>query len=207
MSMKGITNTLCWIDLETTGLTPETDVILEVACIITHEDTEVIATFNEVIHQPIACEFAKYTVEDLANLDLAALAKDSRVHEKVIDMHIRNGLWRESAMASPSYAKYADNALADFIKYHCDGDQPQLAGSTISFDRAFLAKWFPFTAKAVHYRNVDVTTLNEIARRNWRDMHDNRPRSEANHRALSDIQSSIETYQYYVNQFNGAIAS
>jgi oligoribonuclease len=194
---------LAWIDLETTGLFPHKDVVLEVACIITDDDLEVLGTFNEVIHHPIALEFAKYTEEDLLTPDnYNALQRETGVQRKVIEMHIKNGLWRASAMANPREANYVDTALGDFIRFYTRGDAPQLAGSTISFDRSFLEVHFPDTTSAIHYRNLDVTTLNEMVRRNWRGVHDERPRGESNHRALDDIKASIETYRYYVDVFN-----
>lgn len=199
---------LAWIDLETTGLDPKADSVLEVACIITTDDLSEVARFSRVTGEAIRHDLAK-------------------VHPVVIDMHSKNGLWVESMMAGierragdgrlPEFRSggweidRVDWALSKFIRDTCfppqkfDGSPPdkyyppQLAGSTISFDREFLRHHLPKTLAELHYRNLDTSTLNEMARRYWPAVYSGRPAAgkDGAHRAVDDILVSIETARYY----------
>lgn len=143
--------TLAWIDLETTGLDPDADWVLEVACIITDDQFNELARFHRVLYHDPAC----------------------------IDS------------CDPSVVE----ELAEFLTPYKGA---QLAGSTISFDRSFLAEHFPLTHAKLHYRNVDVTALNELARRVWPELYEARPERKEAHRAMSDIEESIAVAKYYI---------
>lgn len=191
---------LVWIDLETTGLDPRKELVLEVACVVTDDALNEVARFQRVTNAAKSVRFAD-------------------VDPYVINMHFENGLWRESMLLADTYENTVagiDFELSAMInKYGCttvpkkndDGiivgetlSRPQLAGSTISFDRAFLDAHFPKTSKELHYRNVDVTSFNEVARRFWPELHEKRPRENGTkHRALDDILHSIQVLRYYVN--------
>jgi len=185
---------LVWTDLETTGLEPEHESVLEVAVIVTDTALNEIASFtgvtNEAQHRPFA-----------------------RLHPKVQEMHLKNGLWAESLASRTSVEKldvelwgWLDIVLtghADVV----DGKRvaPQLAGSTISFDRSFLRKHTPKFHELLHYRNLDVSTLNEVARRWWPAVWQGRPGAngkpeDAKHRALDDIRGSIDALRYYLGK-------
>lgn len=192
---------IVWFDSETTGLSPKRDSILEVACIVTDDAFREVARFERVL------SWRRDVAEALANAqpcDIAGLSNASGVDPVVIEMHQRNGLWAEVANATYSIAR-VDEELAAFIQDRAvkvvDGriDRPQLAGSSVHFDATFLAIHMPQAHARLHYRQIDVTTINEIARRAWPTVHAGRPRSTgAAHRAMPDIEQSLAVARYYV---------
>lgn len=172
---------LAWIDLETTGLDPLNDRILEVACIVT--DVEPRGGCSEV---------ARYE----AITDAARRVEFETLDPVVQVMHTTNLLWDASLVRGRSIGDI-ENELVEFLETHAP--RAQLAGSTVSFDRSFLHSWMPRAARVLHYRNLDVTTLNEVARRWWPTVHANRPRPEKPaHRAMADLEASIETLEHYL---------
>lgn len=210
---------LVWIDLETTGLAATQERVLEVACIITDDALVEIARFQRVTAE------AKH--HDL-----------SKVDPYVLQMHVANGLWNESLLAPEDSGdvakpacgiKHVDVALFDFIYgtirrlQNLPGDDadktmrdhvgekkgPQLAGSTISFDRAFMQVHLPLSHALLSYRNLDVSSFNEIAKRRWPSLFDTRPRTapESRHRALDDILDSLAVMRHYDRAFGRAIAA
>lgn len=201
---------LAWIDLETTGLDPNKHTVLEVAAIITDDRLREVARFERVVYWMHAEDFLPEYSEDPRN----AMAKHG-VSQVVVDMHRANGLW-EASRDSTTFLGTADEELAEFLEQcgvttvavkNSEGidsvemTKPQLAGSTISFDRSFLAVHCPLACRQLHYRNVDVTTFNEIARRFWPAVHDARPKAEKGaHRAMADILESLAVGRYYVEQ-------
>lgn len=188
---------LVFLDLETSGLDPELHHVLEVAAVITDDAFVEIARFERVVYWNQSGEMLKPELEGR----IAAVTW-WHVDPFVLDMHTQNGLWHASAYAPPqSGAYYVDKALAEFIRAHCaetgEKSGPQLAGNTISFDRAFLAGHFPLAHSLLHYRNLDVTTLNEMARRFWPAVHAARPAPGKAHRAMADCLESLQTARYY----------
>lgn len=181
---------LVWIDLETTGLKATKEHVLEVAAIVTGDNLLEIARFHRVVYSPHAARV------------LDGHADFAGIEQIVVDMHTKTGLWRESYLGMAIGS--VDRDLAAFITEHAiildtNGKRhlPQLAGSTISFDRAFLDARLPKAHDCLHYRNLDVTTLNELARRLWPAMHEARPRTGAAHRAMADIEESIAVCKFY----------
>ena len=199
---------LVWIDLETTGLVATKERVLEVACIITDDDLNEVARFERVTNEARFVDFAK-------------------VDPYVIEMHFANGLWRESLLKGDTYiASLAcvDVDLATFIKTHAhvtrtiakdDGttkavvDKPQLAGSTISFDRAFMDVHLPKASAELHYRNVDVSSFNEVAKRMWPRAYEARPRDAggSKHRGMDDIVNSLNVLRYYTTNLGPRVFS
>lgn len=172
---------IIWIDTETTGLNPRQDKLLEIACVITDDDLEEVNRFQAVTNEARTVDF-------------------NSVDPYVLDMHFKNGLWHESLKANlPENLLYQiDRNLAAFIDSNSAGAKHQLGGSTISFDRGFIEYHLPSTNTTLHYRNVDVTSFNEVARRFWPEIHEKRPRNgETKHRALDDILESINVLRYY----------
>ncbi len=163
---------LIWIDCETTGLDPCKDCILEVGCIVTDKELNEIARMSEVI----TCN-----LPTLQNMK-----------EEVIAMHRASGLWDECLFATRYLDDIADD-LAAFIKKH--GGQHPMAGSTIGFDRAFFYFDAPQVLDACHYRSVDVSSLKVLAGL-WGYPPAVKSR-EAKHRALPDIEDSIEELRHY----------
>lgn len=179
---------LVWIDIETTGLDPQKDAILEVASVITDDALAEVARFEAVIsREGLRTEFV--------DLDPA-----------VRKMHTDNGLWEQSGAGGWS-KEWVDRQLSQLIKKFTpeqDGkpDKPQLAGSSVHFDRSFLRLAMPLTDAALHYRHLDVSALNEFARRFCPGVWEGRPNlSEPAHRAMPDILNSIEVCRYYSVEF------
>lgn len=173
---------LLWIDIETTGLDASTHKVLEVAAIATADDLTEVARFQAVTDE----------ASKIALKDAPAGA-----------MHVKSGLWLESACFEPNPTdqgkkdvRRVDRALAAFISDNCGAEPVQLAGSTVGFDRKFLERHFPRTTELLHYRSIDVTTLHELARRLWPEIHC-RPEGEPAHRAMADVESSLECARKY----------
>lgn len=190
---------LVWIDLETTGLDPRKERILEVGAIVTDDNFEEVARFHRVV----------YWLHD--EKDLAEMSPVVR------ETHEKNGLLEDVAKPSAYHSFEVDEALASFIRreahvledvdgLNCRIVKPQLAGSTISFDREFMRYWLPHALAELHYRNLDVSTLNEIARRHWPTLHATRPNNETKaHRGMADIEESIRVLKHYMKYLVPAV--
>lgn len=167
---------LVWIDLETTGLDPETCAILEIATIVTDKDLNVIAQGpNLVIHQP---------EHVLAGLD----DWGKRQHEA-------SGLLAEVRRSRVALTEAEEATLAS-VAAHCPPGACPLAGSSVCFDRRFLIKHMPRLNAYLNYRQVDVSTVKELVKRWYPDKAI--PEGKASrHRALADILDSIEELRYY----------
>lgn len=197
---------IVWVDLETTGTDTFADSILEIAAVVTDDQ------LNEVRRwQTVLPHFASKTI--VAALDagrpLEEISSQVNVVPYVLAMHDKNGLWVESCCDVfgdnwYSRRKIAGDVLAAIIRdatETVDGKPvpPQLGGSSVWFDRGFLDCDYPDVSKLLHHRQVDASTMNEMARRFWPVTYARRPRSEAAHRAMPDILQSIDLARYYAN--------
>ncbi len=176
-----LNNNLVWIDLEMTGLEVKKDVILEIACIITDGELNVIAEGPSlVIHQS----------EDM----LASMEAWPKQH------HTKSGLL-ERVRASSIITEQAEEEVMTFIKQYCSAGTALLAGNSVWQDRIFLQAYMPQVLKYLHYRIVDVTSIKELVVR-W---YPNNPhvKFEKNntHRALQDIQESIAELEHFRRYF------
>lgn len=198
---------IVWIDLETTGLDPKKDEILEIAAVITDDDLREVARHERVLQYYPAAALARAPEEDLDRV-----AADTGIDRYVVDMHRRNGLWQASADAAPYGHRAAARDLIAFLVKHVGGDpqRPQLGGSSVHFDRTFLAACMPGVVELLHHRQIDVSTMNELARRFWPPAHQGRPSEVAGagpaHRAMPDILLSIETARYYRTRLGPVLA-
>ena len=166
------------MDLEMTGLEPETDVIVEIATLITDDDLNIIAEGPDlVIHQ---------TDEVLA-----------RMNQIVVDMHTKSGLL-EAIKTSTVTLEEAGAATLEFIRLHIpEARTIPLCGNSIGTDRRFLAKYLPEIENYLHYRSVDVSTIKELARRWYPKLGSDRPNKGGTHRALDDIRASVNELVFY----------
>ncbi|XP_043257019.1 probable oligoribonuclease [Colletes gigas] len=167
---------MVWIDGEYTGLRDD-DKILEIACIITDNDLNVVSEdFNVVINQPDAV---------LENME-----------EWCIEHHNKSGLV-DDCKSSRISLKEAEEMLLNFIKkYVLEGTCP-MAGNTIYWDRLYLMKYMPLVHKYLHHRIIDVSTIKQLVRM-WNPKEfENAPKKVFCHRALSDIKESIQELKYY----------
>jgi len=168
---------LVWIDCEMTGLDLGADALIEVAALVTDFDLNVLGAGVDLIIKPPA----------------AAL---EQMNEFVRDMHEKSGLLRELDSGIP--LDEAEEQVLSYIRQFCpDGSRPPLAGNTVATDRAFLARDMPTLETFLHYRIVDVSSIKELSRRWYPRAYFQAPAKRGNHRALADIQESIEELRYY----------
>lgn len=178
---------LVWVDLEMTGLEPETDVIVEIAIIVTDGKLEqIIEGPNLVIHAPD---------EILDNMP-----------QIVVDMHKASGLTERVKASTLTVEEAEAEVIAWLNQYVPDPNVAPLAGNSVHADRAFMKKYMPNLEKHVHYRNVDVSTIKELVKRWAPEIAEQEPDKVGNHRALGDIRDSIDQLKFYRQRvFNEAM--
>ncbi len=173
-------NNLVWLDMEMTGLNPDTDKIIEAAMIITDKDLNILAQSPVyVIHQ---------SDEILGGMD-----------EWNTNTHTRTGLI-DRVKASTFNEEQVEKELLEFMRQWVPERTAPMCGNTIHQDRRFMARWMPQLEQYFHYRNVDVSTLKELARR-WKPEVVKGVVKKGAHQALDDIQESIEEMKYYREHF------
>lgn len=171
---------LVWIDLEMSGLDPATDVILEIATLVTDKHLgNPVEGPALVIHQPDAV--------------LDGMDRWNSEH------HTASGLVDEVRASQVDCAE-AESRTLDFLKRHAVRGKSPMCGNSICQDRRFLARLMPGLESFFHYRNLDVSTIKELAKR-WRPEITARKDNNASHRALSDIRGSVEELKHYRRHF------
>src|SRR5712675_832845 len=169
-------NNLIWIDMEMTGLAPDSDRIIELALVVTDAQLTVLAESPEwVIHQP----------------DEVLDAMDSWNK----GTHGKSGLI-ERVRASALTEAQAEALALEFLKPHAPAGVSPMCGNSICQDRRFLARTMPKLEDYFHYRNLDVSTLKELAKRWKPDILAGFKKAQA-HTALADIIESIDELAYY----------
>jgi oligoribonuclease len=175
-------NRLLWVDMEMSGLNPDSDHVLEVALVVTDADLNVVA-------------------------EAAALAihQDDSVLDRMDDWnrttHARSGLTvrvRESRIDEPT----AERQMLDWAARYVPAGRSPMCGNSICQDRRFMARWMPRLEAFFHYRNLDVSTLKELARR-WRPQMYRSFEKKSRHEALSDIYESIAELKHYRTHWLG----
>lgn len=169
---------LVWMDLEMTGLDHTSDVIVEIATIITDDELNIVAEGPDlVVHQPD---------DVLANMD-----------PFVVNMHTTSGLLEQIKTSTVTLQDAGAQTLA-FIKEHCPVERTvPLCGNSIGTDRRFLANYLPDIENYLHYRSVDVSSIKELVRRWHPAVLNQRGWKQGSHRALDDIRESIAELQLY----------
>ena len=171
---------LVWIDLEMTGLKPETDRILEVALVVTDANLAPVAVAPVwVLHQD----------------DSTLAAMDSWNQ----GTHGRSGLIDKVKASAQNEVEVEAAALA-FLREYVPPRASPMCGNSICQDRRFLARWMPALEEFFHYRNLDVSTLKELCRRWKPELMKGIPK-EGRHEALADVYESIDELRYYRQHF------
>jgi len=169
---------LVWVDLEMTGLEPERDVIVEIACIVTDAQLD-----------PL-----DQGVQLVVHADPGALAGMS---DFVREMHRKSGLLPEIEASSTDVAQAQATALT-YVKQHVPTpSSAPLCGNSIGTDRRFLAQYMRELDDYLHYRSIDVSSLKELCRRWYPAVYRKRPGKAEHHRALDDIRESIQELRFY----------
>ena len=175
--MSNGSDRLVWIDCEMTGLDLETDELLEVAVVITDFDLNLVDAGLTVVIAP-----SHESLEGMSDF--------------VREMHESSGLLAE--LPGGMTLADAEFAINEYIIGHVPTmQQAPLAGNSIATDRAFLAKYMPRVDGHLHYRNVDVSSIKELAKRWFPRVFFNAPAKEGGHRAMADILESIRELEYY----------
>jgi oligoribonuclease len=168
---------MVWADCEMTGLDLAGDALIEVAALVTDGELNVLGEGVDVVIKP-----SEQALEQMGDF--------------VRDMHTSSGLLDQLA-AGLTMAEAEEQVLSYVREFVPEPRKAPLAGNTIGTDRAFLARDMPTFEGHVHYRNVDVSSIKELARRWFPRAYYNSPAKSGNHRALADVRESIEELRYY----------
>ncbi|WP_296755863.1 oligoribonuclease [Thiobacillus sp.] len=171
---------LLWLDMEMTGLSPDTDRIIELAIVVTDADLNTVAEGPVlVVHQPDA------VMDAMDNWNKGT--------------HGKSGLIDRVKASALSEAEAEAQMLA-FVKQHVPARTSPMCGNSICQDRRFMARHMPQLEAFFHYRNLDVSTLKELAKR-WRPGLCEGFKKASKHEALADIYESIDEMKYYREHF------
>ena len=167
---------LIWIDLEMTGLDPDTDSVLEIATLVTDSQLNVLAEGPELaIHHPLE--------------RLEAMDDWNR------GTHSRSGLWQRVLDSQVNMAQ-AEALTVEFLSHWVPAGKSPICGNSICQDRRFLVRHMPRLERYFHYRNLDVSTIKELARR-WSPGVLAGVSKVGAHTALSDIRESVKELAHY----------
>ena len=173
-------NALVWLDMEMTGLNPDTDRVIELAMVVTNSNLDVVAEAPTwVVHQPDPV--------------LDAMDEWNR------NTHGKSGLTARVRASTVSETAAEAQVLA-FLREHVPARTSPMCGNSVCQDRRFLARWMPELEAWFHYRNLDVSTLKELARR-WRPEIYAGVKKAGSHTALADIHESIAELRHYRDHF------
>jgi len=168
---------LIWIDYEMTGLSLQTDALVEIAVLVTDSDLAIIGEGVDLVIKADANKIAS-------------------MNDFVTKMHTDSGLINEIPHGT-SLSNAEDTIIAYLESASTQPGKSPLAGNSVSVDRNFIARDMPRLNDYLHYRTIDVSSIKELSRRWHPRVYFNSPAKTGNHRALGDIQDSINELRYY----------
>jgi oligoribonuclease len=169
---------LVWIDCEMTGLDLGSDLLIEVAALVTDSELNVLGEGVDVV--------------------IGASAEQlERMPDVVRDMHASSGLTDEVLASTVTVEQAQEQVLAYVREWAPERGKAPLCGNSIATDRGFLARDMPELDDWLHYRMVDVSSVKELARRWYPRAYFNAPKKGGGHRALADILESVQELRYY----------
>jgi oligoribonuclease len=172
-----VTELLVWVDCEMTGLDLAKDALVEVAALVTDPELNILGDGVDVVIKPSPMALGQ-------------------MGDFVRTMHAESGLL--AALDHGLEMRAAEERVLDYVRqFVTEPKKAPLAGNTVGTDRAFLARDMAELEGYVHYRNVDVSSVKELVRRWYPRVYYQAPVKSGNHRALADIQESIEELRYY----------
>jgi len=173
-------NHLVWLDMEMTGLSPDNDRIIEIAMVVTDAQLETVAEAPVlVVHQPDS------VLDGMDNWNKST--------------HGKSGLIDKVKASTLAEAAVEAQMLA-FLQEYVPARTSPMCGNSICQDRRFMARWMPKLEDYFHYRNLDVSTLKELARR-WKPEVASGLKKHGKHEALADIYESIAEMRHYRDNF------
>ncbi len=173
-------NNLIWVDMEMSGLNPDADRVLEIAVVVTDAQLDVLAEGPVIV---------------VRQADRVLAAMDSWNTAT----HARSGL-TERVRSSAVDESQAEQQLVEFLEPLVPAGKSPMCGNSICQDRRFMARWLPRLEAFFHYRNIDVSTLKELARRWKPDVYRSFDK-KSKHEALADIYESIDEMKHYRQHF------
>ncbi len=169
-------NRLLWVDMEMSGLSPDTDRVLELAMVVTDSELNVVAEGPVIaVHQD---DSVLDGMDSWNRLTHARSGLTTRVRESRVD------------------EAQAERQMLDWVARYLPAGRSPMCGNSICQDRRFMARWMPRLEAFFHYRNLDVSTLKELARRWKPDVHRSFEK-KSRHEALADVYESIEELKHY----------
>ena len=187
-----------FVDIETTGLSELTDVVLEVGIIIATPELEVIDEFDVTIWE------SPYYDRKLGEMEILAKSGNKSARY-VLDMHTDNGLWNNAQEEGATVAE-AETQLIDFLKGHGVPNQSiPMAGSSVHFDRKMLAVGMPAFTRCFSHRNIDVSSIKELCKTISPALYSRLdkygPPKNEKHRTLADLRDTMGELQWYIDNF------
>ncbi len=173
-----MTDRLVWIDCEMTGLDLGSDLLVEVAAVVTDSELNVLGEGIDIVIG-------------------ASPEQLSRMPPVVEEMHRTSGLTQQILDSSVTLEQAEQQVLSWLGQYVDDARKAPLCGNSIATDRGFLARDMPTLDAFLHYRMVDVSSVKELARRWYPRAYHNSPKKAGGHRALADILESVQELRYY----------
>jgi len=173
-----VTDRLVWIDCEMTGLDLGSDLLVEVAAVVTDSELNVLGEGIDIVIG-------------------ASPEQLSRMPPVVEEMHRTSGLTQQILDSSVTLEQAEQQVLSWLGQYVDDARKAPLCGNSIATDRGFLARDMPALDAFLHYRMVDVSSVKELARRWYPRAYYHSPKKAGGHRALADILESVQELRYY----------